>query len=96
VEWIIKNPNFHGYLYLFCRRLLSSADIKFLKTGWWKANIQISGFQNHRQTNSSLHIFICQSQIIKYVSIWDTLSLNATFCKFKIKVFWPYLNFIRI
>ena len=40
-----------------------------------------------------------QSQIIKYVSIWDTLSLNGTVCKFKIKVFWPSykdLNFIRI
>ena len=60
-------------------RLLRSADVIFLKTGWWNSNIQISGFQNHLQTNSSLHIFICQSQIIKYVSIWDTLYLAKNY-----------------
>ena len=73
VEWIIKNPNFQWYLYFFCRRLLRSADIIFLKTGWWNSNIQISEFQSHLQTNSSLHISTFQSQYIKYVSIWDTL-----------------------
>ena len=76
VEWIIKNPNFYWYLYFFCRKLLRSADIVFSKTGWWNSNIQISRFQKHLQTYSSLHISIFQSQFIKCVSIWDTLYQN--------------------
>ena len=73
LEWIIKNPNFHWYLLPFCRRLLRSADITFFKTGCWNYNIQTSGFQNHLQTNISLYISICQTQITCDVSIWDTL-----------------------
>jgi hypothetical protein len=33
VELIIKNPNFHCYLNLFCWRLLRPADVTFLKPG---------------------------------------------------------------
>ena len=80
VEWIIKNPNFHWYWHLFCYRLLRSTNIIFLKNGWWNSNIQISRFQNHLQTNSTLHISICQSQFIKYVSIWDTLYVQNMLC----------------
>ena len=31
VEWIVKNPNFHWYLYPFCRRLLRSAILLLQK-----------------------------------------------------------------
>ena len=35
----IKNPNFHWYLLPFCRRLLRSANITFLKTGYIETKI---------------------------------------------------------
>ena len=48
----------------------------------------ISVFQNHLQSKSNLHIFICQSQFIKSISKWDTLYL----CTEK-SVNWLHLSF---
>ena len=39
----------------------------FLKSGWWSSKYLISEYQNHLHSNSSLHIFICQSQLKKHV-----------------------------
>ena len=33
---------FTAIWYPFCRRLLRSADVTFLKTGWWNSNVQTS------------------------------------------------------
>ena len=59
--------------YSFCRRLLRSADVIFLKTMNGYQKFIISGFQNYFQTTFYLHISICQSQFIKSSSMWDTL-----------------------
>jgi hypothetical protein len=64
--------NFSNY---FCQRLSRPECVISLKTGCWNSKSIYSGCQNRLQTKYSLHIFICQSQFIKYVSIWDTLYL---------------------
>ena len=51
---------------------------KFLS--WCNSNYEISGCQNHLQTNSSLPISICQSQFKRHVSIWDTLYVTQIWC----------------
>ena len=42
-----------------------------------KSNSPYSGFPNHLQTKSNLHISICQSQILCIKSRWETLYLRA-------------------
>ena len=64
--------------YFFCQNNLTNKNTQKFRIWdgeFGNSNIQISGFQNHLQTNSSLHISIFHSQFIKYVSIWDTLSI---------------------
>ena len=64
-----------------CQRMLRLTYVTFLKTGWWNSNVQTLEIYRYLQTKSSLHISICESQFIRYVSIWDTLYLNPEFCK---------------
>ena len=40
--------------------------------------------QNHLQTNSSLHISICQSQFKTNISMWDTMHIDVDF------LFWDW------
>ena len=74
-KWIIKNSIFTDIWYSFCQRLLRPADVNFLKNGCATQKFSISAFQNHLQTKFNLHIFICQSQFISAIPIWDTLYL---------------------
>ena len=45
----------------------------FAKIGFNAKNVRISGYQNHTQTKSSLHICICQSQLKHKCLLLDTL-----------------------
>ena len=71
-----KTQNFTDIWYLFCQRLLRPVYVTFSETGWWNSNFQTSGIYRYLQAKSTLHISICQSQII-YISTlpWGTLYL---------------------
>ena len=43
-----------------------------------KSNSPYSGFPNHLQTKSNLHISICQSQILCIKSRWGTPYIHIT------------------
>ena len=59
--------------FLFCRRLLRTEYVTFLKTGWWNSNSPISGIYWYLQTKSNLHISIHQRQFKIYTLPWGTL-----------------------
>jgi hypothetical protein len=72
-EQIIFWQNYEKSRWIFWRGLLRLAYVNFLKTGWWNSNFKISRIYTCLQTKSDLHIFICQSQFKRNISMWDTL-----------------------
>ena len=76
VEWIIKNPIFHWYLVPILSEDWGQLMLVFLKNSCGTQKYPISAFQNQIQTDFNLHIFICQSQFISAISIWDTLYIH--------------------
>ena len=69
--------------YSLCWRLLRPANANFLKNGCDTQKFPMSAFQNHLQTKSNLHIFICQSQFISAISMWDTLYVGKRSKEFR-------------
>ena len=94
IPFLLNEPSeiqiFTDTLYSFCQRLLRPADVTFLKTKKVYKKFIISGFQNYFQTRFYLHILICQSQFIKYSSIWDTLYLLAGSYFTYLSLVWPH------
>ena len=66
----------------------------FLKNSCGTQKFPISAFQNHLQTKSNLHIYICQSQFIKSISKWDTLYVLEThnYCNY-LSQWWVEFDF---
>ena len=75
IMWIgtSKTPDFLDFWHPFSWRLWRTGMLLLTKSKGHKSNSPYSGFPNHLQTKSNLHISICQSQIHYVNSRWDTL-----------------------
>ena len=84
VKWVIKNPNFHWYLNLFCRRLLRPADVTFLKTGWWNSNVQTSWTRYEPQFNKLLILLPLRPFTLDRFNMRHPVIRKFTFSKMEI------------